>query len=936
MERKDREQPAPSRGQKKLNKPATIPERQKVEQQGELIPASEEKFRRLFEAAQDGIFLLDARTGAITETNPFLEKMLGYTRAEMVGKKLWEIGAFKDLPASQKAFRDLKKKSLRYANLPLVTRDGRTCQVEFVSNVYVADGLKVIQCDLREITERLKTEEALKKSEDRSKRLSEVTFEGIIIHDGKKVIDVNSAVLGMFGYELSEVIGMKLLKFVAPDSRAAILTRLLKPGDEPIEAYGLKKDGTLFPLEILGRDMEVQGARLRVVSVRDFTDRKKAEEALLSERTLLRTLVDNLPDSVYIKDPAGRKTLTNLQDQLKMGATSEAEVLGKTDFDFYPPDLATAFHADDERVFQSGQPVLNHEEPITLPGGALGWQLTSKIPLYDSAGRVTGLVGIGHDITQRKQAELEIASRLADLEAINRISTALRKAKSLNEMLPILLDETLAIVGASVGELWLYDPSTGKLRSSISRGWLTRIKEKGLPFGQEIAELTIKTGELHTGDLLLEAQVDEAVMPLVPSGWGGICVPIKAEQETIGVLCVYVQQPRALGQENVRLLTTISEIAGNTIRRIRLFEETMQQVQRLAALRSMEVAISSILDLQIILEILLGHITKELAVDAADVLIIDMIAQTMEFKVGIGFHSGSITHTRPRLGNSFAGQAALERTRVFIPDIHGQGGDFAHLLLADEGFSSYIGVPLILKGQVKGVLEIFHRSPLNPSAEWLDFLDSLAGQAAIAIENSQMFESLKSSEYELMLAYDETIEGWSEALDLRDKETEGHSRRVTEMTLKLAAFLGGSPIEMQNIRRGALLHDIGKMGIPDEILRKPGPLTDEEWVTMRKHPLIAKELLTPIAYLHSAIEIPYCHHEKWDGTGYPRGLKEEQIPLSARIFAVVDVYDALMSDRPYRKSWSREKTLEYIQEQSGKHFTPRIVELFIKMITNIN
>ena len=231
-----------------------------------------------------------------------------------------------------------------------------------------------------------------------------------------------------------------------------------------------------------------------------------------------------------------------------------------------------------------------------------------------------------------------------------------------------------------------------------------------------------------------------------------------------------------------------------------------------------------------------------------------------------------------------------------------------------------------------GVLEICQRTPLDPNEEWLDFLNTLAGQAAIAIDNVQMFDSLQRTTDELELAYDATIEGWSHALDLRDKETEGHTLRVTEMTVNLARTFGLGENELVQVRWGSLLHDIGKMGVPDGILLKPGPLTDKEWVAMKKHPTFAYEMLSPIHYLRLALDIPYCHHEKWDGTGYPRGLKGEQIPLTARIFAVVDVWDALTSDRPYRKAWTEAKARQYILEQAGLHFDPEVVKFFLREI----
>ena len=192
---------------------------------------------------------------------------------------------------------------------------------------------------------------------------------------------------------------------------------------------------------------------------------------------------------------------------------------------------------------------------------------------------------------------------------------------------------------------------------------------------------------------------------------------------------------------------------------------------------------------------------------------------------------------------------------------------------------------------------------------------------------------LREANAQLLSAYEATIEGWSHAMDLRDRETEGHSQRVTELTVKLARALGIiSDDDIMHIRRGALLHDMGKIGIPDSILHKPDKLTDEEWTTMRKHPQLAYDMLYPIEYLHPALEIPLNHHEKWDGTGYPRGLKGEEIPIVARLFAVVDVWDALTSDRPYRPAWSQEESLTYIREQSGKHFDPQVVDLFFEVV----
>ncbi|WP_298482906.1 HD domain-containing phosphohydrolase [uncultured Chloroflexus sp.] len=253
--------------------------------------------------------------------------------------------------------------------------------------------------------------------------------------------------------------------------------------------------------------------------------------------------------------------------------------------------------------------------------------------------------------------------------------------------------------------------------------------------------------------------------------------------------------------------------------------------------------------------------------------------------------------------------------------------------LLHETEQTVIGVPLQAANRLVGILVLKRAAPLSEAE--LDLLNDIAELAANALHRTDLFDQLRAANTELRAAYDATIEGWSHALDLRDRETEGHSRRVTELTVRIAARMGFSEEELLHVRRGALLHDIGKMGIPDAILLKPGPLNDEEWAIMRTHPTLAVELLRPIAFLTPALDIPWCHHEKWDGTGYPRGLRGEEIPLAARIFAVADVYDALTSDRPYRTAWSRERALAYIREQAGSHFDPRVVAVFEQVIAEM-
>ena len=528
----------------------------------------------------------------------------------------------------------------------------------------------------------------------------------------------------------------------------------------------------------------------------------------------------------------------------------------------------------------------------------------------------------------------ERRERERELEAIASVSSELRTSKTLEEMLSQLLDQALKLVNAEAGSIWLYDSTREAIDRKTQQGWNEEYTGSSYKLGEGIPGLVVKLDKaIVAREFRAHPQVSAENSSQILKGIGGACIPLHAEDNIVGVMFICVTLPRELSTGEVRILNALAEIGGNSIHRMYLHEQTVKQLERLAALRSIDLAISSVFDLQITLTILINEVIKQLKVDAASVLLIQPGSGRLEYMAGQGFYTRKIEVTSQRIGEGHASRAVIERQIVEIPDLRNHSGKFLRSqLLAEEDFVSYYAVPLIAKGEVKGVLEIFNRTRLNPDREWLDFLETLGGQTAIAIENSILFQDLQRSNFELALAYDATIEGWSRALDLRDRETEGHTQRVTDLTLRLARRMGLSEDRLVLIRRGALLHDIGKMGIPDYILLKPEPLTEAEQQIMRQHPQLAYNMLEPIAYLRDALNIPYCHHEKWDGTGYPGGLSGTQIPLEARLFAIVDVWDAITTDRPYRKGWPRKKALKYIREQSGKYFDPKMVELFLQEI----
>jgi putative nucleotidyltransferase with HDIG domain len=272
-----------------------------------------------------------------------------------------------------------------------------------------------------------------------------------------------------------------------------------------------------------------------------------------------------------------------------------------------------------------------------------------------------------------------------------------------------------------------------------------------------------------------------------------------------------------------------------------------------------------------------------------------------------------------------------ERAPVSLDDwTPGDLSDAERVVCEARGLRSLLYVPVLVADESVGAFIVGSVGRLRPILRAdVELCDALSHEIALALANARLYQSLQRSHEELEAAYDATLEGWSLAMEMRDDETKGHARRVSTLSVELARRMGMSAEELVHVRRGALLHDIGKMVVPDAILHKPGPLTEQEWEVMRRHPEYGRDFLRKIAYLAPALDIPYCHHERWDGSGYPRGLRGEQIPLAARVFAVADAFDALTSDRPYRAAWCEARALGYIEAQAGRHFDPAVVAEFV-------
>jgi PAS domain S-box-containing protein len=842
----------------------------------------------------------------------------------------------------------------------------------------------------QDITKRKQVEDALKESEEKYRLIAENTSDGIILFGSDSSVQyISSSYMKQLGYTDMEEFNLTpemVYSFIHPDERDNIFSKVY-------EAIGLKKSGLTYSYRAKHKDghyiWREDNAKFNYddagnysgshVISRDITGRKQAEGDLHQRVTELEMLYQSglaLSQLLSAKE-IGMKILELLEQKLGWYHTRIRLYHPQDDslelLDFNQPGLKNEMERQEtvdhfkNLISRSSQGlsgwVVQHNQPTrsgdvtndlryveAYPGMNSGLYVPMKL-----GERVVGVISIEDQlpdafseaderliVTLANQAASafenarlfeETRQRVMELETLNRISLVLRVVSKQDEMLAIVLDEALAILNTPHGLIKLYNKTTNHLEKTVMRGWTAQVTESPHNIHEGISGKVFKSNETYISrEFVSDPLTREAARSQIPPHWGGACLPIRTTQQTLGVMIVSVPSERELDQDEIRLLSILSEMTGAALQRMQLHEQTVHRLERLNALRTIDQSISSSLDMRLTLNLLLIHTITQLNLDAADVFLLRPDLNLLELIASRGFHT--LMRDSVSLNDSLAGRVITEHRPIMTLD--SEEAAFRENLQfgkmwKEESICCYWCLPLIVKGEVKGVLEVYRRSAFRPDAEWLDFLEALAGQAAIAIENTQLFENLQRANTGLSLAYDATIEGWSRAMELRDEETEGHTRRVTDLTVNFAQATGvNNDMELLHIRRGALLHDIGKMGVPDHILLKTEKLTPEEWEIMRRHPQFAYEMLKPIYYLRRSLDIPYCHHEKWDGSGYPRRLKGEEIPLAARIFAVADVYDAVTSDRPYRKAWTKEQALKYIREQSGSHFDPNIVEKFLK------
>lgn len=700
----------------------------------------------------------------------------------------------------------------------------------------------------------------------------------------------------LFHCRAEDVLGQSVTVLFRDFSAAQLKQAETTPVSRHQSLTARPKDGSLLPVHLTLTQVCLGAVRLWVGTLTDQGRQKRAEENLRRSEAEQRELVRQAPVGLFQMTPEGRYSRANAETARLYGVDSPETLIGQ--------DLSLLAERREEVwrcLLETGR-VVGFESRITRGDGTSLWVSENIRAVCDEGGTVLHFTGTLEDISARRAAQELQNGRLQEMrmlfDAVNvgivRLDLTGRLTESNAAFQQMLGYSPEELTGMAFARLTHPDDAP----SNVQKEWDV---QEGVSDGYRIEKrLCAQDGCTLWADLAMSLVRDSIGKPLFAIAVVEDITEKHQSQETIEALNV--------------------DLEG--------------RMQRIAALRRIDMGIIASANLESTLAIVLEEVRTHLSVDAAAILLCRPQTKTLEYAGEIGLRH-SLAGCRPQTyGFGFAGQAVRERETVQIPNLGWMPDVFAHdPAMASEGFLSYWAVPLIAKGEVKGVLEVFHRHPLSPNAEWCEFLEVLAGQAAIAIDSATMFLDLQHTNRELREAYDATIEGWGHALDLRDQETEGHSRRVTDLTDRLAGVLGVSERERVHLRRGALLHDIGKMGVPDRILLKTDDLTATEWRLMRRHPQDAYDMLSPIAFLRPALDIPYCHHEKWDGTGYPRGLKGEQIPLAARLFAVVDIWDALRSERPYRQSWPEAQVLNHLRTLSGTHLDPHMVAAFLEMMT---
>ena len=771
-----------------------------------------------------------------------------------------------------------------------------------------------------------------------------------------------------------EMEGLHVSQLVSPLELTRLedaLQQLRKKGRLDNVALHLKRrDGSIYPAEATVAALTTSNGTSEryIIIARDISERERqaAFAAFINEVTsmalqstgftaILQTIADKLQEYFH----ATTCYITQWDDQRALTIPTVASGHMKH---LYPTLAARPQEGTLSRaVIQAGEPVAIedvHNSPMVAPDIAVTIPETSflALPLVSGEQKIgAALIGFKErrtfseeDLKQGAQLAQQISLALAKVHLLEEERSRRQEAEKLRQVTATLTSSLNPIVVLehildALADVLPYDRSTifleegshlkvvafrGNFSHHVHAGMLLSLKDD--PLGQQIRRTRrplILTDASQNPDYQGWNDTSDT------RGWMGI--PLIAQDRIIGYLAIDSLTPYAYGPEQAHLAQAFANQAATAIENARLYTQEQRALQRSKFLYDIARRLISATNIPDLLQAVATELQKALSAQACSLLLFDI--RTMHIEISTHSSTSHRVHTpRPSLLRMGLHGSILEenKARMAVIENPRQETPLLHHMYGIETKHAVMIAPLNVVHNIIGSIIVVNapNTPPYTTAE-LDLLTTIANQTAIAIQNLRLVDDLQKSNRDLTLAYDATIEGWSKALELRDKETQGHTLRVTALTLALAEIMGVDKEALVHIRRGALLHDIGKMGIPDAILLKEGGLTAEEWEIMRQHPVYARDMLANISYLRPAMTIPYYHHERWDGSGYPNGLRGQEIPLEARIFAVVDVWDALTSDRPYRESaWDTAKTLRYLQSEAGTLFDPEVVDAFVRLI----
>jgi PAS domain S-box-containing protein len=783
------------------------------------------------------------------------------------------------------------------------------------------ENTRLFETAQRELTERRQAEIALRESEERYRTV--VTGAQVVsfVLDAKGVFTLSEGKsLASLGLKPGQVVGLSALEMyqdypsIINSIHRALAGETAKSEDHIGE---IVFDSTYAPF--FDENGNVEG----VIGVSiDITERIKSEEQLRESEKSYRGLFNSVDEAIYIQDEQGRFLDAN-QGALDLYGYSREHFIGKT-----PEALGAPGMNNFDLIRQAHQRAFDGElQAFEFWGRRKNGEVFPKdVRLYK--GTYFGqevVIALAQDITERKRAEQALRRQLKELTTLHAIAGMAIRARSIDELVEFVTQEVGRIFYSDNFGFGFLDETEKSLRPHPSYQGLTANVPRLYPIEGSVSGSVIVSGKPRRVSDVTKASDYLMVNPDVRSE---LCVPIKLGERVIGIINAESKQQDFFTDDDERLMLTIAGQMANAIERFRLFEAESNRRREAETLREAISALSTSLELEKVLEIIMNSIEQVVPFDSASIFLLEGDQLRIMMARGLPNLDKIINQTFPADDGLFS--ETLRNGHLLILEDAQNDPRFNQW-----GETSYVrgwmAVPLIARGEVIGYITLDSRKPAAYTQEQATLAQAFANQAAIAIQNARLFEGIQNSLRELNQAYETTIEGWSRALDLRDRETEGHTLRVTDLTIKMAGAMGFSEEERMHIRRGALLHDMGKLGVPDRILLKPDSLNDEEWEIMRMHPLYTYQMLAPIEYLRPALDIPFSHHERWDGSGYPRGLKGEEIPLVARIFAVIDVWDALTSDRPYRPAWNQKATLEYLKKNAGILFDPEVVKIFLSL-----